>query len=870
MTSRRFMIPLAYGVFLLAGVAGLGYQVIWARMLLAGLGHEMPALLAVVAAFMCGLALGAGALDRPIGASRRPALWFAALQAVAGFWGMVTVVLIPWLNPVATGLLGTSPTPLAQWTIAFGFPAMALLPATAALGASFAAMERIVAGLSRPGRHVAALYAVNTLGAALGVIWATGWLMPLMGLRMSALLFACIPLFGAVLALSLGRDSETPVVPAPESAALSPEPWPRHRLAIILALTGLLGIGYQLLVVRVLAQVLDNTIYTYATVLTVYLMGTALGAAGYRRLLPLPEFRSTLVGLCGVLAVTCLLGILVLGQCQNLIEGMRAAFPATWAGRVLLESVMVTLVLVPSTVFMGATWSHLVQASRRPDGGIGGAIAVNALGAAAAPICIGVMLLPVLGAKWALTLIALGYLALAPRPRGWQWVWLTAPLGLVVLLPANLRILDLSPGAEVVAWRESLLGSVAVIGEPDRHRTLRVDNRFQMGGTGSAEMAARHAHLALLLHPKPKRGLVLGVGTGLTFGAATIHPGLEADGVELVPRVIELMPWFEPENRQASRQPQLRMHAADARRFVLANRDSYDVIIGDLFHPARDGAGLLYTREHFSAIRERLAPGGLFCQWLPLHQMGEDTLRLITRTFLEVFPDTQAWLLRFNVEVPVIGLVGYTVPPPFHPRWIEQRIGHAPLGAELRAFALADSLRFFGHWLAGREELESFAGPGPLNTDDHPRVMFLAARQPVSRAADTHRRLELMLRLRQPGSICWPASASGDGDDGASFLDAWNAFVNARDVYLEGLIHEAEGHRERAIDAFIESARLSREFTAGYAQCLTIVSLLAPTQPAAARALLERLAEAQPAIPVARQMLERLTGSDENTEKRIR
>jgi spermidine synthase len=106
-----------------------------------------------------------------------------------------------------------------------------------------------------------------------------------------------------------------------------------------------------------------------------------------------------------------------------------------------------------------------------------------------------------------------------------------------------------------MAWRESLLGAVAVVREPDQHRTLRVDNRFQMGGTGSKEMAARHAHLALLLHPAPGRGLVLGVGTGLTFGAATLHPDLEADGVELVPQVVELMPLFEPENRRRSRQP---------------------------------------------------------------------------------------------------------------------------------------------------------------------------------------------------------------------------------------------------------------------------------------------------------------------------
>ena len=40
----------------------------------------------------------------------------------------------------------------------------------------------------------------------------------------------------------------------------------------------MLGIGYEVLVVRVLSQVTENTVYTFATLLAIYLLGTALGA----------------------------------------------------------------------------------------------------------------------------------------------------------------------------------------------------------------------------------------------------------------------------------------------------------------------------------------------------------------------------------------------------------------------------------------------------------------------------------------------------------------------------------------------------------------------------------------------------------------
>ena len=49
--------------------------------------------------------------------------------------------------------------------------------------------------------------------------------------------------------------------------------------------------------------------------------------------------------------------------------------------------------------------------------------------------------------------------------------------------------------------------------------------------------------------------------------------------------------------------------------------------------PAQDGAAFLYTREHFTAVRNRLAPNGLFCQWLPLYQMDLATVDLVANTF---------------------------------------------------------------------------------------------------------------------------------------------------------------------------------------------------------------------------------------------
>src|SRR6185503_15255902 len=123
-------------------------------------------------------------------------------------------------------------------------------------------------------------------------------------------------------------------------------------------------------------------------------------------------------------------------------------------------------------------------------------------------------------------------------------------------------------------------------------------------------------------------------------------------------------------------QPNLKLHIADARRFVRSSVEQYDVIVADLFHPYRDGAGALYTQEHFAAVRGRLATNGLFCQWLPLHQLDEPTLRVVIQTFLKEFPNAQAWLLRFNVNVPVLGLVGWNGGYHFSTNWIENHLAN--------------------------------------------------------------------------------------------------------------------------------------------------------------------------------------------------
>lgn len=820
-------------------------------MLAAGLGHEMPAVLAVVAAVFGGMSLGAWVSDACLGKSTRPERLYGWIELLIGVWGLFSVWLVPAINSSALRLTGLDASPAWQWLIAFILPGLGLLPATIGLGASFPAMERLLAqGTER--RCVGALYASNTAGGVLGVVASAFLLVPQLGFSRAVGLFALTNVFcgaGGLVVAARYFESGT-------SGAVCKKPRPARswRFVITLFATGLLGIGYEVLGIRVLGEVLENTIYSFAAVLSVFLIGTATGAAIYQVRSRQLEFNST--GLLIGLSVACLMGVWVLGHSAGIYQALRDRFGDGPLETACAECAIAALIFLWPTLWMGALFSHLVQVCHHERLGMGHALAWNTLGCALAPALFGVVLLPLLGSKWSFVALALGYLCLLRRLPQRQWLWLTLPLALILLLPRSIRFVEAPAKGKLLSYREGVMDSVAVVEHFDGNRSLLVNNRFMMGGTGASSAERRHAHIPLLLHPNPREALFLGLGTGISFAASGAEPQLQADGVELVPEIVQALPWFEPFNALPSPPGRLKVFTADARRFVRSTPKRYDVIVADLFHPAREGAGALYALEHFRAIRSRLTKNGIFCQWLPLFQMDEAVLQVIVHTFLAVFPESRAFLLRLNVDTPVIGLVGYSGTIRYAPDYFEQRVAQPGLREQLQADQLRDRFQFFGNFLAGPAALARYARNAPINTDDRPIIVFMAPHFAARRNAPPHGRLPALLGLDHAEL---PELFQGHNDP--AFLKDLAAYVSARNTYLAGLIAESEGNQVTAIDHYIESARESAQFSAGYAHCLTIAAREANLNPAAAREILRRLVEARPDRPVAAQLLQRLPGT---------
>ena len=755
-----------------SGAAGLVWQMVWTTQISLVLGHEIIAVLSVLAAFFGGLAAGSLLLAHRIEHSKYPGRWYAGLELLIAVWAVLAGIVFPSFLPQLSRWIGAEPGVLVHWSAAFAVPFIALLPATVALGATFPAIERQARALGQ--QALASAYAANTAGAMAGVLLAVFVFIPDLGLRATTWLFAGVNLACAALAWWMWGRQDSPSHSSHHDAAVTsqtaqlaataaavPESAPNvartlRDLTGRLFLTGLLGVGYEVLAVRVLSQVTENTVYTYALMLAVFLLGTALGAAVLHKLHSGgPVASDEIDRALAALALSVAVSGISLWWADRWVVLPSAVLGQSVAAALLGELAAGAFAMLLPAIVMGALFSLLCLRAQQHGMALGRAVGINTAGAALAPLLFGALLLPQLGAKVVLVLVGVFYLTLRSW-RSWNgtlgWVSLLVILTIALLAPM-LRFVDLPPGAQVLSYREGVMAAVSVVEDSEGVARLHINNRVQEGTSASGLVETRLAQIPLLLHPAPRNALFLGLGTGYTAQAAALDEAVHVDAVELIPEVIEAAGIFslKPGAPEAARP--ISTYAADARRYVQATPQRYDVVVADLFHPARSGAGSLYTVEHFAAVRSRLQPGGLFCQWLALHQMDVQTLRSIVAAFMQVYPEGIAVLASNSLDTPVLGLVAR----PDHALWrledVRSRLQAVPpkVAQALQGAKLEDEYALLGSVIAGPQSLRRFAGDAPVNTDDLPVV---AHRAPwINYVADStpRERLGTLVKLLQPG-----------------------------------------------------------------------------------------------------------------------
>ncbi len=784
-----------YLLVFLSGAAALIYEVVWGRQLATFLGITSQAHTVVLATFMAGLALGSRLLGPRADRKEEPLRLFGWLEAGIGACALVGVWALPLVESAYAYLAAGRPAGgTGALLIRLSMATAVLLPPTFLMGGTLPALVRGLERVHSARRHqgltrtIASIYGVNTLGAAAGAAAAGYLLLPRLGIR--GTLFTavtCNLLIAAVFLRPRPRDpidpsadqTRTPTQEAADRAIRSSAG--RNVLLAALALSGLAAMALQLAWVRALTLVLGSSVYAFSVTLATYLAGIALGSLLFARLRRVREPVAWAAGLETAVGLLALLGLPVIGRLPELfLAAYRAGAQESFASLQGVGVLLASSVILAPTLCLGALFPLLtaLAASRADAVGrdVGRAAAANSIGTVVGIVTAGLFALPVLGVQGTVV----GAAALHGVVGGWLWLergrkrpaasLLRNPRFHVVVAAAVLlllatavprwdpvvmttgpfiaasRIVDVPEGETFREWirrrnrlvyyAEGADGNVSVrdVGE---ERLLVINGKADGSRHGDRKTQLVVGHLPLLMHERPADVLMVGLGTGMTAGAAVAHEAIERlEVLEISPEVVEASQFFQDENKGVLFDPRLRLVIADARNHLRTTGKLYDVIISEPSNPWISGISNLFTREFFALALRHLAVGGVMSQWFHTYSMSEADLRGVLATYRSVFPYVTVWTPQLGDLV----LIGGRTP---HRLQLDRlaEVAATPRGIlDLLPLDLLHPRGWARMYLLGPDELGTFTAGAPLNTDDRPRVEFNAPRNLYSETTLTNMR----------------------------------------------------------------------------------------------------------------------------------
>lgn len=400
---------------------------------------------------------------------------------------------------------------------------------------------------------------------------------------------------------------------------------------MLLLLGGLTSMGAEVVWVRQFTPYAGTVVYAFAAILGFYLISTFIGSQIYRQWNFGPRPQESLLWL--LVGLTAVWPVFAADPRVVWLHGGQGF-------HTIMGFVRIGVGVAPFSAVLGFVTPMLVD---RWSGGIpdraGNAYAINVLGCIVGPLLAGFVLLPIISERWVLLFLSLPWLLIAmyqsmQKPAAaWRTAVAYGGTALAILLVwATTNFEDQFPSHRTL--RDNTATVVAVLGE-GRDKQLLVNGRGMTGLTPLTKMMA-HFTLASLDHP-PKAGLVICFGMGTTY-RSMLSWGIRATAVELVPSVPRLFKYYYSDAPALLRSPLARIEIDDGRRFLERTSQPYDVITIDPPPPPQSaGSSLLYSKEFYATVKQRLVPGGILAQWLPA---GDEEVQSAVALALEQSFDT--------------------------------------------------------------------------------------------------------------------------------------------------------------------------------------------------------------------------------------
>ena len=758
-------------IFFASGACGLVYETVWQKMLCLVFGITTYATATILSAFMGGLALGSYLFGRYADRTARPLRVYAALEAAVGAFALV-------FPAIASGLMVTfawiavrfEPAPGTIAVIRFLLCAAVLAIPAALMGGTLPLISRsYVRRLDRVGSAAGALYGINTLGGVAGCFLAGFVLMPSIGTRATLWGAAAVNLALAALAYAIDRREPAASTTAePEardagSDARTPAGWmPDARTMRLLyygsAVSGFCALAYEVLWTRSVSFFFPSSLYAFPTMLTSFLLGSAIGSLLYARYFERARRPVLLLGMLqlaiGAAAFLTLFEFSALGGIYGLLTRRFGRGWSAFAGPGIVVS---ALVMVVPCILMGIAFPAIAKAFTRSLSGLGRSIgslySANTVGCVAGSVLAGFAIAPAFGVVKGIALVAgvnvvLGTLFLLANvtrlPARLATLLAGAALiGGVAHSAAGWKVPPVlygkkfsrlfTEGDRILYFGESVDGTITVteMGEHPydgvRYRDIEVDGVSVAGDPPVLRTTQKvQGHIPLLLFKAStgrdaERAFILGLGSGEASSCIAKHGVKAVDCGELVAAEVGANHFFSHVNHGILKNPKFNLILNDARNHMLTTPRTDDVMQSDSVHPTI--AFNTYTKEYYELCRKHLSDRGVFSTWIPIYGFTEDQMKTLVNTMLAVFPHVSIWWAP-NFQNKHAILIGTN-----HPISIDYAAFKAEATlpeirrslAEIDLDSLDDLL---GTFVADETTLREWAAGAPVNTDDNLLLAF--------------------------------------------------------------------------------------------------------------------------------------------------
>jgi len=653
------------GLFLVSGAAGLIYQIVWERLLALFFGVTMLSITLIVGAFMGGLGLGSFLGGRLAHKVKNTLLIYGLLELGVASFGIISQPLIFLIGESTAGIAYT-------WVFLLSF-AILLVP-TLLMGMTLPLLiQSFVHRAEGAGGVIGILYGINTLGAAFGAVLSGYVFIGKYGLDGTIYIAVAMNAIVGFFAIALSRWKEKiaePPKPKAQPVALKTQ-WGYTTILLSSFLVGFIGLGFEMLWVRILHIVNKNTVYSFPSVLFVFLIGLALGgyifgSAADRSKDPVLLFSK--IELTGALLAA--LSFLIFWWSldfsppwiQGFFETQKPALPLVkvsheliYSKRLLLHNLWeyllpIIILVFPASVVLGGGLPVLdriaINTPTLSGRKVGDIHLANIIGSVAGTLVISFLLLPTIGSERTLKLLSLLTLLFAAfyffetpnKVNSRSLVGFGIALFLVVFSTpgkgqfyTDLYEKGTSFDAVISESGDSVLALTYVPNTDKQEGGLWVGGEahtfFPHGGVYEVNA------LACSGASQPENILVIGFGGGYNTLFYTSLPSVK--NIDIVELIGDIAP-FQYENQKtvqvALDDPKVTYYVNDGRRFLNQYpQKKYDLISIDPLRWHTIGHNNLYSEEAMRIYQEHLSSGGVLCAWF-------DETRIIPNTVARVFP----------------------------------------------------------------------------------------------------------------------------------------------------------------------------------------------------------------------------------------